>query len=73
MTLDEKLALLTETMEAEPDELKPETVLESLDVWDSLAKLSLLAMFSTRFKREIEIDKVRAFATVNDILEEMHE
>ena len=73
MTPDEKLKLLTETIEAEPDELKPEVELTSLDIWDSLAKLSVLAMFISNFKREIEVDKVRAFVTVGDILAEMHE
>ena len=72
MTLDEKLALLTETIEAEPGELRPEVELSSLDIWDSLAKLSVLAMFISNFEREVEADKVRAFATVGDILAEMH-
>ena len=73
MTLEEKLALLTETIEAEPGELKPEVPLDELEMWDSLAKLSVLAMFSAKFNREIEIDKVRAFSVVDDILSEMHE
>lgn len=73
MTPEEKITFLTNTIEAETGELKPETVLESLDIWDSLAKLSVLAMFSAKFKREIEIEKVRGFKTVGDILTEMHE
>ena len=73
MTPDEKLKLLTETIEAEPGELKPETELASLNIWDSLAKLSVLAMFISSFEREIEVEKVRGFNTVGDILAEMHE
>ena len=73
MTLDEKLQLLTETIEAEPGELKPEVELDSLDIWDSLAKLSVLAMFISNFEREIEVEKVRGFKTVGDILNEMRE
>ena len=73
MTIEEKLAFLTEAIEAEPGELRPEAKLDSLEIWDSLAKLSVLAMFSTKFKREIAIDKVRAFVSVADILDEMHE
>jgi len=73
MTLDEKLKLLTETIEAEPGELKPEIELDSLDIWDSLAKLSVLAMFISNFEREIDVEKVRGFKTVGDILAEMHE
>ncbi len=72
MTLDEKLALLCQTLEAEPGDLKPETVLETLDYWDSLAKLSLLALFATKFDRGIEVAALRSFKTVGDILQEMH-
>ena len=73
MTLEEKLALLTETIEAGPGELNPETELETLDYWDSLSKLSVLAMFSTKFNRDVGVDMIRGFKTANDILQEMHE
>ena len=73
MTLDEKLRLLTEAVEAEPGELNPKTELDSLDIWDSLARLSVLAMFISNFEREIDVEKIRGFRTVGDILDEMHE
>ena len=72
MTPEEKLELLTGTIEADPGSLAPTVELASLDIWDSLSKLSILAMFSTKFKREIPIDKLRAFVTVSDIMDEMH-
>ncbi len=73
MTIAEKLELLTRTIEANPGDLKPETILEELDYWDSLSKLSILAMFSTRFDRELNLEKLRSFITVGDILAEMHD
>ena len=73
MTLEEKLALLTETIEAGPGDLKPGTELETLDYWDSLSKLSVLAMFTTKFNRDLGVDTIRGFKTVDDILQEMHE
>ena len=72
MTQEEKLALLAETIEAEPGELKPDTVLETLDYWDSLAKLSVMAMFTTTFDRALEVSVIRGFKTADDILREMH-
>ena len=72
MTTEEKIELLTRTIEAVPGSLKPETVLGELDYWDSLSKLSILAMFSTRFDRELNLEKLRSFITVGDILSEMH-
>ena len=64
MTIEEKIALLAQTIEGEAAELKPETLLEALDYWDSLSKLSVLAMFTTRFNRDIGVDTVRNFKTV---------
>lgn len=72
MTDAEKLELLVRTIEADPEDLSPETVLENLDYWDSLAKLSLLAMFSNKFDRELNVNIIRGFKTVQDILQEMH-
>lgn len=73
MTNEEKLALLTETIEADSKDVKPDTLLETLDCWDSLSKLSVLAMFTARFNRDIGVDAIRGFKTVDDILKEMHE
>ena len=73
MTIAEKLELLNRTIEANPGDLKPKTILEKLDYWDSLSKLSILAMFSTRFDRELNLEKLRSFITVGDILAEMHD
>lgn len=72
MTLEEKIRILTETIEANPEDMKPETLLESLDYWDSLSKLSVLAMFTTHFDRNVDVETIRGFTTVNDILNEMH-
>ena len=72
MTTEEKLALLSQTIEAAPGELKPDTPLDELDYWDSLSKLSILAMFGSRFERELDLGMLRSFKTVGDILAEMH-
>ena len=73
METEEKIKLLAQTIEGDVGELKPDTELDTLGYWDSLSKLSILAMFTTRFNRDIGVDTVRNFKTVNDILVEMHE
>ena len=73
METGEKIQLLAHTIEGDPAELKPDTELDTLGYWDSLSKLSILAMFTTRFDRDVGVDTVRKFRTVNDILAEMHE
>ncbi|MBQ9565468.1 MAG: acyl carrier protein [Synergistaceae bacterium] len=73
MTIEERITLLAQTIEGDVSELKPDTPLDTLGYWDSLSKLSILAMFTTRFNRDIGVDTVRNFKTVGEILEEMHE
>ena len=73
MTPDERTALLAKTIEGNVADLKPDTELDTLGYWDSLAKLSILAMFTTQFNRDIGVDRVRNFKTVGEILSEMHE
>lgn len=68
MTEQEKLALLEETIEADEGSLKPEMELESVEEYDSLAKLSIIVMVEDNFGRKLTANDVRAFKTVGDIL-----
>lgn len=72
MTQQEKLTLLEDAIEAESGSMSAETSLESIEEWDSLAKLSLLAMFYEHFERELPVDLLNSFVVVGDILAEMH-
>lgn len=71
MKLKEKLALLEETLDTEEGALLPETLLEDLDEWDSIAALSLIAMLDDNFERTITGDEIKALETVEDILSYM--
>lgn len=68
MTEQEKLALLEETIEADEGSLRPEMELESVEEYDSLAKLSIIVMVEDNFGRKLTANDVRAFKTVGDIL-----
>ena len=72
MTQKEMITLLEDTIETNAGSLTQETELESIEEWDSLAKLSLLAMFYEHFDRELPVDLLNSFVTVGDILAEMH-
>jgi len=72
MTPQEKIAMLEDSIEAESGSLSDETVLESIEEWDSLAKLSLISMFYEHFDRELSVGLLNSFVTVGDILAEMH-
>lgn len=71
MELKEKLALIEETLDTEEGVLSPETLLEDLDEWDSIAALSLIAMLDDNFERTITGDEIKALETVGDILSYM--
>lgn len=66
MSKEEKLELLAETLDVE--EITEETVLNDLDNWDSMTKLSLIVMFDDEFGKKITSDDIKSFVTVEDIL-----
>ena len=68
MTEQEKLALLEETIEADEGSLRADMALESVDEYDSLAKLSIIVMMEDNFDKKLTANEIRAFKTVGDIL-----
>ena len=60
MTQEEKLILIAETLDTEPNNLKPDVELKSLDEWDSMGVISTIAMLDRKFGKELK--------TVQDIL-----
>lgn len=68
MTEKEKLALLEETLEADEGTLSADMLLDDVDEYDSLARLSLVVMMEDNFDKKITADDIRAFKTVGDIL-----
>jgi acyl carrier protein len=68
---DKKLALLEELFELDSGELTEDTVLEDLDNWDSMTRLSLIVMVDDELGKELTGAQIRNFATVADILDFM--
>ena len=71
MTNAEKLALLEEAWELDEGALKEETVLENLDEFDSMGKLSLIVLCDDEFGKKLPGETINAFKTVKDILDFM--
>jgi acyl carrier protein len=67
MTLEEKLALITETIDTE-ENLKPETQLSDIEEWDSMAVISTIAMLDRKFGRVLSAEQIEGLQSVNDIL-----
>ena len=68
MELTKKLVLMEEVLDTDAGVLKPETVLEMLESWDSLAMLSLTAMLDDEFGKIVSSKELKALKTVADIL-----
>ncbi len=71
MDIQEKLAKLEDIMELDVGTLRPETLLEEIEEWDSLAALSYVVMMADDFGKTITGAEIRAFKTVQDILNTM--
>lgn len=57
---------LADIFEIEPDEIGPDTVLED-QAWDSLAMVSLIALFDELYGKEVNIEALKNCTTVADI------
>jgi acyl carrier protein len=71
MDLKEKLNLLEDMLELEQGTLDVTTELSSLDEWDSVAGISLIALIDEHFDKRITGDMIRSFKTVQDIIDIM--
>ena len=73
MDLKDKLSLIAQALDAEPEALKPETKLEELEEWDSLAVVSVIAMLDKHFSVRLKPNDIKSLVTVEDILAHMKE
>lgn len=71
MTDQEKLAMLEETWELDEGALAADTLLDDVDEYDSMAKLSLIVMMDDEFSVKLTGDVIKGFETVGDILKLM--
>ena len=68
MTEQEKIAMLEETLDLDEGTLTADTVLDDVDEYDSMAKLSLIVMMDDEFGKKLTGDVIKGFKTVGDIL-----
>ena len=68
MDINKKLALLEEMMELDEGTLTPDTKLGDIEEYDSMAKLSLIVLMNDEFGKKINVNQIKGFQTVQDIL-----
>ena len=67
MTLQGKLELLEEILEADEGTLKVEDRLEDIHEWDSMSKLYLVSYVKKEMNKRLTVDEIKNFKTVQDI------
>lgn len=68
MTKQEFLGHFEEVLEAEAGSIKENQALADLDGWDSLAKMSFIAMIDDEFGVTLLPDKIAEAKTVQDLI-----
>ena len=71
MDTNEKMALIAELLELVVSDFTPETKLEELEEWDSLAAISYVVMMDEHFGVTANPNDIRNFKTIQDILDSM--
>lgn len=66
--MEEKLALIAETLDAEKELIRQQSVLEELEEWDSMGIIAVISMLDKKYKVQLKADQIKALKTVNDIL-----
>ncbi|MDO5390517.1 MAG: phosphopantetheine-binding protein [Eubacteriales bacterium] len=72
MTEREKLAMLEEMLELEEGDLTADRLLEDIDEYDSMSKLSLIVLMDDEFGVKLTGDEIKGFNTVGDIIAKMN-
>lgn len=72
MEMNKKINLIEEMLELDYNSLTPESVLNDIDEWDSMAALSLIVLIDEEFGKEINGADIQKLSTVQDILDIMN-
>lgn len=71
MTREEKIEMIADILEVEPDEVQEDMVLEDFETWDSVAVLSVIAMMDEHFGKYPHASEIRSYIKVGDLMKNM--
>lgn len=71
METSKKLELLEELFDIEARSLTPETILDDVEEYDSMSKLSLIVMMDEEFGKKLTGEQILKFKNIQDILDFM--
>lgn len=67
MTQEEKIALIAEVLEIDPTRITLQTELASLDEWDSMGIISIIAMLDRKFEKTLTAEEISSMKFIQDI------
>lgn len=68
METKQKIAMLEEMLELDEGTLSEVTSLDTVEVWDSMSKLSLIVLLDDEFNVKVNSEQIKALKTIQDIL-----
>ena len=68
MVLKEKLNLIEDALELDLDSITEDSILDDLDGYDSMGKLSIIVLADDEFNKKLTGELLREFRTVRDLL-----
>lgn len=71
MTREEKIEIIADILEVEPDEVQEDMVLEDFETWDSVAVLSVIVMMDEHFGKYPHASEIRSYIKVGDLMKNM--
>ncbi len=71
MSDNEKLIAIADSVEMDVEDISPNTVLEDLEAWDSVAVLSIIAFINEKWNRFPTADEILSYKTVRDLMNAM--
>lgn len=71
MSEREKMALLEDLFELEEGDITPNTLLDDIEEYDSMTRLSLIVMMEDEFDVKLDGATIKTFKKIGDILDEM--
>lgn len=68
MNEEARMAFIAEALDVEADSISPETRLNSLEEWDSVSVITLVAMIDDTYNTAVKGEELRANETVADLM-----
>ena len=71
MTIEEKLNLIADSLDADRSNIKPDAILTDLEEWDSMGVISVISMLDRKFNKVLSAEQIDSLKTVQEILDFM--